>query len=465
MINKQTLRQYYSTGLLYVKSIRNKGSFVQNMGWAMSGNVVVIASQLVFAPILTRVYGPEAYGSFAVLNAAATNISSISSLNYDKALILPKNDNELVTLLRLCFYSVACIAALLLGVVVFLPGLLTKGIGLPDSPLFLYGLVFFTAVLSLLQIATSWMISNRYFKDAMIYNAPITVGSRLFNLGYGIITKGKVIGLALGEILGKVTVTFLYFNFILKKDIIRLRPLTTTWDKIKKTAIVYKKFPIYDMPGSWLGTLGSQLPLFFLGGYAGVKFLGFFGLASSLLELPVRLLGYSLMTVFTGKAAELHQNNDMGRLGSLIQKLYWLLFALCVVPFVCLMFIGPDLFSFVFGAKWLMAGNVAAVLAMSVFSSLLVDPFNGIFRITQQQHKVFVIQVCGIFVKVILLFVLLKLQVSPLVIIGWYAIMNGLVNVCILAQKCLISKIPFFRAALMLGGLTASQLITIFLLL
>lgn len=446
-------------------ALLTKGSFIQNMGWSMSGNVVVIASQLIFAPLLTRVYGPEAYGSFALLNATAINISSISTLYYDKALILPKNDNNLIALLRLCLYCIAAVSAIILCIVIFIPSLLTNGLGIPDTPQFLYGLVVFVVVLSLLQVATSWILRNRYFKDAMIYNAPVTVGTRLFNLGYGVLTKGGIIGLAIGEILGKVIVTFLYFRYILNKDFQRLYPFSTSTKDIKKIANEYRKFPLYDMPGNWLGIVGAQLPLFFLANYAGVTFLGFFGLASSLLELPVRLLGYSLAGVFTAKAAELQQGDQIDRIGGLIQKLFWSLFLLCIIPFGLLIYIGPDLFSFVFGAQWLMAGKIAAVLAMSTFSNMLVDPFAGIFRVTQQQHKTFFLQVGGLLIKAILLIVLVKLQVIPLIIIGWYAMANGVINVWGLAQKCLIAKIPIFQITLMLIALLASQLITVFLLL
>lgn len=447
--------------------IRNKifvkGSFVQNMGWSMSGNVIVIASQLIFAPILTRVYGPEAYGSFALLNAVAINISSISALYYDKALILPKNDQDLISLLRLCAYCILGISAIALLVVIFIPRLLTKGLGLPNAPQFLYGLVFFIIVLSFLQVATSWILRNRYFKDAMIYNAPVTVGTRLFNLGYGVITKGGLIGLAFGEILGKTVVTILYYYYILKKDIVKLYPFSTTSSEIKKVAREYRKFPLYDMPANWLSILGVQLPLFFLGTYAGIKFLGFFGLASSLLELPVRLLGYSIMSAFTAKAAELHLNNETDRIGNLIRKLFWTLFVLCIVPFLLLVFTAPALFTFVFSAKWLMAGKIAAVMAMATFSNMVVDPFTGIFRITQQQNKVFILQLVGLIIKALLLIVLVKLQIDPLVILGWYAIVNGLINVGVLAQKCIIVKIPFPQMAVMLFSLLASQVITVFL--
>ena len=63
-------------------------------------------------PLLTRIYGPAAFGILGVFMAVSEVGGKIASLRYDVALILPERDHEAWALFRfsatfaLCFTSV-----------------------------------------------------------------------------------------------------------------------------------------------------------------------------------------------------------------------------------------------------------------------------------------------------------------------------------------------------------------------
>ena len=58
-----------------IKRITEKGSFIQNVSIVFSGNAASLFLQLIFAPIICRIYGPEAYGEFAYFNEIITSSS------------------------------------------------------------------------------------------------------------------------------------------------------------------------------------------------------------------------------------------------------------------------------------------------------------------------------------------------------------------------------------------------------
>jgi O-antigen/teichoic acid export membrane protein len=439
-----------------------KGSFVQNMGWTMSGNGIIILSQLIFSPILTRIYGPAAYGSFSLFNAIALNISSISCLQYDKAIILPKSEVVFKALMRLCIYSIVAVFLLVSVFVIAAPNLLTKGLGLPDTPFFLYGLPFFVLILSFLQLSQSWILRNSYFKAAAIYSTPILVGMRVFNIGYGLISKGAIIGISLGEFLGKFLSLIINVRVVLKRDFKNSYPFKVEKSKIVDALKVYKKFPLFDLPATWLNLFTGQLPLYFLGGFVGIGFLGFYGLASSLLEMPIRLLSYSMVSVLTVKVADLQKSEQEDRIASIIEKLFWTLLMLVTVPFVIVVLLGPSLFTWFFGTKWLVAGQLAAVLSMYACTRLIVEPFTGIYRVFHKQQRQLVIQIISLLAQAIILVFLVQSKTNPVHIIGWYAVAASILRVYLLLDVCKVVRMSISKSVIFCLILSLMQLFTVF---
>ncbi len=67
---------------------------------AFSGYFFSFAIQLVLTPVIARLYTPEAYGTFATLNALVMNLSLVLTLGYIDAFQLPKSEKD--------FFEVEC---------------------------------------------------------------------------------------------------------------------------------------------------------------------------------------------------------------------------------------------------------------------------------------------------------------------------------------------------------------------
>ncbi|MGI5933055.1 MAG: lipopolysaccharide biosynthesis protein, partial [Eubacterium sp.] len=69
--------------------------------------IVVLAS-----PLLTRLYGPEAFGFYALFASITGILGVIACMRYELAIMLPKTDEEAANLLGLCLLCVAVVSGL-----------------------------------------------------------------------------------------------------------------------------------------------------------------------------------------------------------------------------------------------------------------------------------------------------------------------------------------------------------------
>src|SRR5690625_1030347 len=72
-------------------------------------NVILLASEtamtqvivMILSPIITRLYGPEAFGLMGTFMAVVSIVAPIAALTYPIAIVLPKRDQDAKGLIRL----------------------------------------------------------------------------------------------------------------------------------------------------------------------------------------------------------------------------------------------------------------------------------------------------------------------------------------------------------------------------
>ena len=68
--------------------------FVRNVAIVASGTVAAEAITMVYSPVLTRMYGPEAFGLLGVFVALLSIMTPIAALTYPIAIVLADKDAE-----------------------------------------------------------------------------------------------------------------------------------------------------------------------------------------------------------------------------------------------------------------------------------------------------------------------------------------------------------------------------------
>src|SRR5690625_3902769 len=68
--------------------------FVRNVLLVATGTAGAQAITMAFSPIITRLYGPEAYGLLGTFSAVLSIAMPIAALTYPIAIVLPKRDDD-----------------------------------------------------------------------------------------------------------------------------------------------------------------------------------------------------------------------------------------------------------------------------------------------------------------------------------------------------------------------------------
>ncbi len=89
-----------------------KSRFVRNVAVVASGTAGAQAIVIAFSPIITRLYGPEAFGILGTFMAIVAVVTPIAALSYPIAIVLPKEDSDARGIARLSAYIALGVAGL-----------------------------------------------------------------------------------------------------------------------------------------------------------------------------------------------------------------------------------------------------------------------------------------------------------------------------------------------------------------
>jgi len=201
-------------------------------------------------------------------------------------------------------------------------------------------------------------------------------------IGLGVAGTGSV-GLIIGQILSQCAGIYNFTRTLIDNE--ENRHIGFDWSGMVTAAKRYRNFPIFSAPSGLLNTLGVQLPVLFITSFYGSKVLGFYGLANSVVNLPMVLIGASISDVLYAEAASVG-NNDPKKVNELMNKLVKRLLIVGLIPLSVLLLFGPSLFALVFGKNWYEAGVYARIIAFLVFFRFLFTPFERLFVVFERQR-------------------------------------------------------------------------------
>jgi O-antigen/teichoic acid export membrane protein len=365
---------------LYRNLFRSK--FAKNIVLVAGGTAFAQTLGMVLSPIITRIYPPEEYGVLTVFGATLGLIAIAASLDYQKAIPIAEEDKHAINLLALStiilvlFVVVTTLILTFHGEVIL--DIMDSEVLLNYKFLIPVG-VFFAGVYNILL---QWAFRKKNFKTITETKVNQSIFSNLIKILLGIFKVGPL-GLIFGTIIGQSAgITTLSMQILNEKELIK---------KINKKEMAnlakrYVKFPLYSAPSNYVYAAGMQLPIIFLTSLFGSTVIGFFGLANSIVRMPMELIGTSVAQVFYAEAANIGKNNPQ-EIKRLSIKLTKKLAIIGLIPVLVIMLFGTVLFSFVFGSMWYEAGNYARVLSILVYFHFITMPVGRILEIFERQKE------------------------------------------------------------------------------
>lgn len=386
-----------------IARVRTKGTFARSVAGVVGGNAIGMASQLLLTPLIARIYGPEAYGAYAIYMALMINLASVSDLGYSMAYVLPRKEADFLQLLRFNITSALVLGALVTGLS-YIPGLVYGAF--PEwSSLgpWIHAVGIGVMAYALSVAFTQALTRLKAFRTSATIGGTIEASIRALLVALGWMSKGSS-AMPFSDLLIRLLALPVYIYSLSKRG---LRGLWATWSwkAMGPVLLEYKRYPMLIFSERWVSTFGLQLPTFLLAG--DLRIVGEFGLGASLLLIPLRFMGYSLSTIYLQRMAELRDDiaGHVARVtGGIFDRLFWL----GIGPFLLLTFFADEGFALLFGEPWRNAGVISAMLGAWFFTRLLTDPMVTLFNVRKREHVMLIFGIVMLIVRFSAMLIALK---------------------------------------------------------
>ncbi|MDB9494336.1 oligosaccharide flippase family protein [Spirulina subsalsa CS-330] len=336
------------------------------------------------APLLTRLYTTEQFGLVAVFGSMLSIFSVVSSLSYELAIPIAKDDDEAVHGVVLGLFVALGISLLtFLGVLCFREQIATA-VNLPAMAGYLWLLPLGLLLRSIYQIFYYWGLRVKAFSAIARTKLTQSVGSVVVQLGgasFGTIALllGQVVGQAAG--ISSLAVVAVRNRWDLFKAVRFKQVLWFAWR--------YRQFPYFSTWGGLLNTIGAQMPPVLFAILFSPAAAGIYALAHRVLSLPMSLVGQAIGNVFLAKAADARRE---GNLAVLVARVHEKLAQIAMPPALLLAIIGPDLFVWVFGPEWHDAGIFARLMTPMLYFQFILSPISSILNVLERQDQNMLLQ-------------------------------------------------------------------------
>jgi O-antigen/teichoic acid export membrane protein len=344
-------------------------------GGTALGQLTLVAS----SPVLTRLYGPEAFGALGVFVSLSSILGMVAALRYEFAIPLARDERGAVGLVGVAnATSVAVTVATALGV--WLAGdWLARITSVPELMPLLWLLPLTVLCNGLCAALGSWSIRRGTFRMNSANKIVQAAGQAGGQLGLGLAGAGSP-GLVVGYCLGPL-ISLLYFARVLPAAE-RRALLSVPSRRLWPLARAHWQYPVYSAPASLLITVTQLLPTVLLAALYGPAVAGWFGLGQRVMGLPSQLLARTASQVFLGEAPRLGDDAAVRRLFLRSTAGFAALGLAGMGPVLVL---GPWLFAHVFGSAWREAGTMAALLVPQHLSRFVVIPVSQTLNIYGRQ--------------------------------------------------------------------------------
>jgi O-antigen/teichoic acid export membrane protein len=423
-----------------------ESSFAGDAAKLAGGAVLAQALGILVAPILSRLFAPEAFGTAALFKSIIQVIGVFACLGYERAILLPEENSDASSLLAGSLLIAGGIALLTAVATLLLGGAVVTWLQAPALTPFLWLLPLAVLAYGISLALRFWHTRTKHFGLLSSVQMVSATSQAAVKLGAGFLGftgSGSLIG---AGVVGQA-VSAVSLGWHTSQESSR-RHLRTSWNRIAQQLWRYRKFPLLSTWSGLLNTLSLQLPILLLSAFFTQTIVGYFAFGMRVVGLPMTLLGNAVGQVFLQRASVAYRNST---LGVLVEDAIVRLAAVGIYPMLLLTLVGQDLFAIVFGTQWTEAGVYVQILSLWRLMVFIGSPITVVYLVMERQGA-------GLFVNLILLLSrLASLAVggqlgNPRLALLLYAGVGVLIWVGLLAWLIWLSAARFRRV---LSGLAA----------
>lgn len=323
---------------------------------------------IVATPILTRIYGPEAFGALGSVIALTGIIGPVAGLCLPLATVLAKRRQE-VGALAIWSASIAIVPAILtaLAAPAVLQGVITAGVSagvlVAATAALVYGSVLY-------QLMHQALLRSQRFKLV----SAVTVSQAILFVGLQV-----AIGLLYPSPTALVSVSALNFLLFVVVALLlssdargQVLPTLRAAGDFLQVLRRYRDFSLYRAPQLLVNAIGAYLPILILTWYVDLAWVGFLVITQRILGLPTQLIGKSITDVLYPKFSILTSEGQ--RLGDILTRWTLTCFAIGMALSVVILLGAEKMYVWALGHEWGDGAVLAKVLVPWMLGALISRP-------------------------------------------------------------------------------------------
>ena len=357
-----------------------RSRFRRNFLSVARANLLAQVILLVAAPILTRLFAPEAFGLAAYFTTALQLLATFCTARYEWSMPNTRNRQSAAALFVASLFAIALTVSLTLLVCLRPPALLTAWQGWRDLGALVYLLPFALIGVGVSQVFQGWFVREGDLTAVSRMKIAQSVGNAGGGVTLGLLGTG-----ALGLILATAGSAWLGITTLalharrLLGPLRRLRPR-----RVLVLARRYLPDALLSSSVSLLNVLSVTAPIVLLAQHYSTLEIGWYAMMLRLVTTPTVVLSMALAQSFWSRSAELARTRRYDELWRLYRRVTALL-AVCGIGLLGACALGPWVVGPIFGERWYGAGEVLRNLSPMLFGLLVFSPTNHLIVFRKQR--------------------------------------------------------------------------------
>lgn len=399
-----------------------------------AGSLAAPLVGLLSIPVIARLFSPAEVGVWALVVSLAALLGPVSTMRFELAVVLERNDRDAGRILTIC----------LLGVLVtslfswFVLTLISPWIEASDWGENLLNRLWAVPVLifatGIKVTADGWSVRARAFSLRAASLVVLVIGTNggQILLWYAGIRGAD--GLILGSVFGSISSATILFVPLVWREGLRLKPLSSLRG-LMPLARRHRRFPIYTAPYTLLGSLRREGVKLVVGAWGTEAILGSVAFSLRLTNFPAQMFSNGIRPVLFERAARAEHLREIMPFVRRLQV--WL--GLGALPVLIAAEIWTEhIFALVFGERWLPAVPYARLLMVPAALFICTNWLDRLFDVAGRQDLA---------LRLELIFSLLSIGGLSL---GLWGFGDSLVGVGIMAGVLVIYHVSLAIAAISL---------------
>lgn len=360
-------------------------SLTKNIATLAVGSLSAKIIGLAAIPIITRLYGPEAFGQLSVFSSLVLFIYPIITLRFCIAIPLARVESNSYILMWLSFILSVIMVVLLL--LIFLVAGIFTDLESTANGMFRHWLLLTFAVLFAATYESFSMLASRekMFRLIAVSQFVQSLSGSLLKI-FLYFTPLAAVGLVVGHTFQQISGVFLYIKTNYEKVYGSFKKLSLS--KLIATFKRYKDYPLLKTPSHFLYAYAAQAPILYTALFKGDKEAGYLGLTLMALALPVTMITQNVSKAYYAEISVLGVKNS-DKILVITHKIIKQMFLLGAIVGLVVFFLSPFAFVKAFGEDWAKSAEYAQALSLYLAMQFVASPLIMAFNTYRRQDMFF----------------------------------------------------------------------------